>query len=48
MSNLQNPFAFKAYEERLKSENAPNYITPQKRLRIREYLSKSSIGHVTR
>lgn len=28
---VENPFAFKAYDEKLKRENATNYIPPKKR-----------------
>ena len=31
MTKFENPFAFKAYEDKMKSENASNYITPDKR-----------------
>jgi hypothetical protein len=31
MAKVENPFAFRAYEDRMKPENAPNYITPDKR-----------------
>lgn len=43
MATVQNPFAFKPYDEKMKAENAPNYITPEKRRRIKEYLSNSSM-----
>jgi hypothetical protein len=45
MAQNKNPFAFKAYDEKMKSENAPNYITPDKRKKIKEYLSKSSVSY---
>lgn len=38
-----NPFAFVPYDEKLKKENAVNYMPPNKRKQIREYLSNSSI-----
>ena len=43
MTTVENPFAYKAYDERLKPENAPNYIPPEKRKLIKEYLSKTSV-----
>jgi hypothetical protein len=41
--SVASPFAFKPYDERLSKENAPNYIPPDKRKVIKEYLSNSSI-----
>ena len=43
MNNKTNPFAFKPYDEKLKKENAPNYLPPAKRKEIKEYLGNSSI-----
>jgi len=39
----ENPFAFRAYDEKMKSENAVNYLPPKKRKQISEYLGNSSI-----
>ena len=40
-----NPFAFKAYDEKMHPDNAPNYIPPEKRRQIKEYLTKSSLQY---
>ena len=42
INNHQNPFAFKPYEERMRKENAANYIPPSKRRIMKEYLSNTS------
>jgi hypothetical protein len=41
---VENPFAFKPYDERMKKENAAQYMPPNKRKQIKEYLSNSSIS----
>ena len=44
VSKIENPFAFKPYDEKMKAENAVNYIPPKKRKLIKEYLGNSSIN----
>ena len=39
-----NPFAFHFADERLKPDKAVNYIPPEKRKQMKEYLSNSSIN----
>lgn len=39
-----NPFAFRAYDEKMRSDKAPQYIPPAKRKLIKEYLSKDSVN----
>ena len=43
VSKPNNPFAFKPYDEKLKKENADNYLPPKKRLEIKQYLGGSSV-----
>jgi len=42
-SKSKNPFSFKPYDEKMKKENAANYMPPAKRKAIKEFLSNSSI-----
>ena len=39
-----NPFAFHFKDERLQPDKAVNYIPPDKRKQMKEYLSSSSIN----
>lgn len=39
-----NPFAFHFKDERLQPDKAVNYIPPEKRKQMKEYLSNSSIN----
>eukprot|EP00347_Sterkiella_histriomuscorum_P004485 403360285 len=38
-----SPFAYKVNDERMNADNAPNYIPPDKRKLMKDYLSKSSL-----
>jgi len=38
-----NPFAFKAYDDKMAADKAPNYLPPDKRKIIKDYLTKSSL-----
>lgn len=47
MARVDNPFAFRAYDHNMKAENAANYTTPDKRAKIKDYLSKSSLNYTS-
>ncbi len=42
-NDSENPFAFKVTDEKIQKDKAPNYVTPEKRLVMRNYLTKDSI-----
>lgn len=42
---IDNPFAYKVNDEKMIADNAVNYIPPEKRKLMKEYLSKSSFRH---
>lgn len=40
---MKNPYYFKAYDENMRRDKAPNYISPNKRKEMKDYLSQVSI-----
>ncbi len=46
LQGKNNPFSFKAGDPKMEAENAVNYIPPEKRKLIKDYLSNSSLKYL--